>query len=222
MKWFGNLIWGLVFIAIGLIWAINSLGIADINIFFAGWWTLFIIVPSLVGLIKGQNRTWSILWLAIGVTLLLTAQGIYIARQLFVPIVFVIIGLSIIFHDAVGKTVRDKIKNLNKDGLEEYGATFGGQKVVLQNDEFKNASLSAVFGGVEFDIRSCNVQNEQVIDASAIFGGVEIWVPQNVNVKVKSTPIFGGVSNKTIRTNQENMPTLYINALCMFGGVDIK
>jgi len=34
MKKIGNLLWGLVFIVLGLIFALNALGIANINIFF--------------------------------------------------------------------------------------------------------------------------------------------------------------------------------------------
>ena len=57
MKRFGNLLWGLVFIAIGIIIAVNSLGIAKINIFFDGWWTLFIIVPCFIGLFKNEDKS---------------------------------------------------------------------------------------------------------------------------------------------------------------------
>ena len=50
MKKFGNILWGLVFIAVGLIIGLNAMGITNINIFFKGWWTLFIIIPSLINL----------------------------------------------------------------------------------------------------------------------------------------------------------------------------
>ena len=45
MKKFRNILWGLVLIILGLIFGGNALGITDINLFFDGWWTLFIIVP---------------------------------------------------------------------------------------------------------------------------------------------------------------------------------
>ena len=41
-----DILWGLLLIVVGIIWGINSLGIVKIDIFFDGWWTLFIIVPS--------------------------------------------------------------------------------------------------------------------------------------------------------------------------------
>lgn len=225
MKKFGNILWGIVFIAIGLIIALNVLGITHINIFFGGWWTLFIIVPSIIGLFKNDDKTWSLIWLLIGILLLLSARGIMsfaVLGKMIVPGILIIVGLSIIFKDVIHDKVNKKIKELNKDGLEEYAATFSGQKVDLQGDEFKGAKLDAVFGGVEFNIKNANINEDKIIDCSAIFGGIDIFVPSHVNVKVKSTPIFGGVSNKVPFIKGEDVKTIYINAFCLFGGVDIK
>ena len=52
MKKVGNILWGIVLIIIGLIIGGNALGIVNINIFFDGWWTLFIIIPCFIGLFK--------------------------------------------------------------------------------------------------------------------------------------------------------------------------
>ena len=43
----------------------------------------------------------------------------------------------------------------------------------------------------------------------------------DVNVKIKGTPIFGGVNNKSL-SSKDNEKVIYIDAFCMFGGVDIK
>jgi len=227
MKKLGNVLWGLVIIAIGIIIGLNSLGIANINIFFSGWWTLFIIVPSFIGLIKEDNKTWSIIWLVVGIVILLCAQDILsfrVIRKLIIPFILVMVGISIIFKDSINKNVSDKIKSLNnnKDGLEEYCATFGGQKIDLSGQEFKGANIDAVFGGVDIDLTNSTITKDQVINANAIFGGIDIKVPQNVNIKVKSTPIFGGVSNKVKTQYNESLPTIYINSVALFGGVDIK
>ena len=66
------------------------------------------------------------------------------------------------------------------------------------------------------------MEGDCVIQASAVFGGIDILVPAGVNVKVSSNSIFGGVSNKTVSSRDGNAVTLYIKADCMFGGVDIK
>lgn len=50
MKNITKILWGTTLIAVGGIIALNAFGITDIELFFAGWWTLFIIVPCLVGI----------------------------------------------------------------------------------------------------------------------------------------------------------------------------
>ena len=51
MKNITKILWGTALIAVGGIIALNAFGITDIELFFDGWWTLFIIVPCLVGII---------------------------------------------------------------------------------------------------------------------------------------------------------------------------
>lgn len=225
MKKFGNLLWGLVFIVLGLIFALNILGIANINIFFNGWWTLFIIIPSIIGFIKGPERIGDFIGLVIGIALLLCAQGILrfdMVIKLSVPFALIMIGIYFIFKDSINKKVTNKIKELNKTNLKEYAATFGENKINMQNEEFDGADLTAVFGAVDLDLRGAIIKKEQVINATAIFGGIEIKAPENVNVKVKSTSIFGGVDNKVNNSKDETIPTIYINVFCMFGGASIK
>ena len=55
MKKVSNILWGILLIVVGVIWALNSTGVANINIFFRGWWTLFIIVPSIIGIVENPK-----------------------------------------------------------------------------------------------------------------------------------------------------------------------
>jgi len=224
MKDKGNIIWGILLIAIGIIIGLNSLGIADINIFFDGWWTLFIIIPSLIDIIKAPTKTGNYLWLALGVVLLLCAQEILSFKtvgKLIFPAILVCIGLSILLKDKVGTKVKEKIKSLNEDDLEEYYATFSGQEINPKGEEFKGASLNAVFGGIDLNLTEAQIQKDTLINVTSVFGGIDIKVPSNVNVKVQSTSIFGGVDNNVKKYN-ESLPTIYVKAFCLFGGADIK
>ncbi len=227
MKKFGNILWGLVFIVIGLILAVNALGIADINIFFDGWWTLFIIIPCFIGIFKDNEKTGNIIGLLIGIALLLCCQNVLdfeMIWKLIIPAILIAIGISFIFKDTINSKINKEIKKLNESQKDTNGycATFSGQNVRFDNEEFKGANLTAVFGGVKCDLRQAIINNDVVINAEAIFGGIEIYVPDNVEVKIKSTPIFGGVSDKTLHGNKENTHIIYVNATTVFGGVDIK
>ena len=141
MKKFGNILWGLIFIVIGLIFGLNALGITNINVFFDGWWTLFIIVPCLIGIFKEKEKTGSIIGVLIGLALLLCAQDILsfdIVWKLLLPVILVLIGLSFIFKDTVGRKVKEEINKLNKNQKDDnsHCATFSGQKVRFDGEEF--------------------------------------------------------------------------------------
>ena len=227
MKKFGNVLWGIVLIVVGLIIGGNALGITSIDIFFDGWWTLFIIIPCFIGLFKEKEKTGNLIGLLIGVALLLACQNILdfdLIWKLAFPTILVIIGLSIIFKDALGGKVSSEIKKLNekRNGENSYCATFAGQNVKFDGEKFTGAYLTAVFGGVKCDLRNAIIDSDVVINASSTFGGIEIYVPSNVKIKIKSIPIFGGVENKANTKTDENSHTIYINSTAVFGGVEIK
>lgn len=226
MKKFENILWGIAFIVVGLILAGNAIGITNIDIFFDGWWTLFIIVPCFIGLFNDSDKTGNVIGLVIGGALLLACQGLLnfeMVWKLVVPVALVIIGVSIIFKDSIHGKINSEISKINKSqkDIPSYCATFSEQNANFENEEFKGADLTAVFGGVKCDLRQAIINSDTIIKAESIFGGVEIYVPSNVKVKIKSTPIFGGVTDKSVH-NQESEHTIYINSTCIFGGVDIK
>lgn len=79
-----------------------------------------------------------------------------------------------------------------------------------------------MFGGIKCDLRGAIIEKDCVINASAVFGGVDIFLPAYVNVKVRSNSIFGGVSDKKHRNSPQNTVTVYVNGSGMFGGVEIQ
>ena len=226
MKSFGNVLWGIVLIVVGLIIGGNALGITNINIFFDGWWTLFIIVPCFIGLFKEREKTGNIIGLLIGVALLLCCQDLLnfdMIWKLALPTVLIIIGISFIFKDTFNSKISKEINKLNENRPKdsEYCATFSGQNVKFDGEKFNGAELTAVFGGVKCDLTKAIIENDVVINATSVFGGIDILVPENVKVKIKSSSIFGGVDEKK-KSDTTDGHTIYVNATCIFGGVDIK
>lgn len=225
MNKISNLLWGLVFIIIGLIFGVNALGLADINIFFDGWWTLFIIVPCFIDLFKDEDKTGNIIGIIIGICLLLGCLEIIdfaLIFKLIVPVVLIIIGLSFIFKDTVNNKIKKEIKNLNKKDSKEYCSTFGGQTINFNNEEFTGCSLTAIFGGIKCDLKNSIIKEDTLITTSAIFGGITIYVPENIDVKITSTSIFGGVSDERKIKSKDTKNTIYIEATSLFGGIEIK
>ncbi len=231
MSRFKNLLWGLLLVVIGVIIGLNALGVTDITIFFKGWWTLFIIVPSAIGLFDKGSKTGNIIGLLIGVALLLACQEYItfdILWKLALPVILVILGIAVIFKDVSSKKINKKIESLKKDNNEktnkenEFCAVFSGQTLNFTGEQFKGATLNAIFGGIKCDLSCAIIDEDVLINADAIFGGIDIFLPSDVKVKVKSSSLFGGVTNKTIPSEDALAPTVYINTNCMFGGVDVK
>lgn len=220
-----NILWGLVFIVAGVIFGLNALNITDINIFFDGWWTLFIIVPCFIGLFKDEDKSSNLIGLVIGICLLLGCINIIefaLIWKLMVPVILVMIGLSFIFKDTLNSKIKKEIKKLNKTEQKEYCSCFSGQTIDFNNEEFKGCTISAIFGGVKCDLKNAIIKNDVVINATSIFGGITIYVPENVNVKISATSIFGGVSDERKNKTKNNEYTIYINTTSMFGGIEIK
>jgi predicted membrane protein len=162
--------------------------------------------------------------LIIGVLLLLAAQGLFefeILWEILLPVIVVLIGLFLIFGNKVDFNVKEKTKCLDSKDTENIFVAFGEQNVNKAGENFEKANLNAIFGSVKLDLREAKLEKETVIGAWAIFGGIEILVPKDCIVKVKGTPIFGGISNE--RKNKEDAKkTIYIEGYAVFGGIEIK
>ena len=52
-------------------------------------------------------------------------------------------------------------------------------------------------------------------------GGIDIILPDDVNLKLNTTCILGGIDDKS-KKNKDAKVTIYLNATCVFGGIDIK
>jgi predicted membrane protein len=220
MKRSTNIIIGLVLIAMGIIIGLRELDIVNINVFFKGWWTLFIIIPSLISLINDDDKYTSLTILTIGILLLLGARDIIdinTAVSLIFPVCIIFLGLYLVFKSSRKNKYKEKFKDTkcNRDHI----AVFASDKFVSGKD-FESCNCLSLFGGVDLDLREAVIKDDVIIKSVNIFGSSDIRVPKDVNVEVNSASIFGGVDNKVI--NKDKKPTIYVESVCIFGGMDIK
>lgn len=128
-----KVLWGTLLVVFGAALAGRVLGILDFNLFFPGWWTLFIIIPSAISLISGNNIASSIGGLSVGLLLLMTQSGVIGWQdfgKLLVALVFVVIGFSFLFpgdkdHKRANKKEykqrSEDFKSKHRDKAYEYG-----------------------------------------------------------------------------------------------------
>ncbi|MGN1084031.1 MAG: LiaF transmembrane domain-containing protein [Lachnospiraceae bacterium] len=213
-----NILWGLVLIAVGIVVGGKVMGFWEFSVFFPGWWTLLIIFPCFIGMIKNGPGPVNTIIMLCGILLLLERNNVIagnVIAKLLIPEIFFIIGLFVLFGSLFAGTRH------HYNGKQAYTATFAGNAVApSESTAFEGCAAEAVFGGLDLDLRNAVIEDGAVIEAVSIFGGVDIKVPADVNVKVKRTALFGGAKSHV--ENHAGRPVLYVNALCMFGGVDIK
>ncbi|HET7723329.1 MAG TPA: DUF1707 domain-containing protein [Propionibacteriaceae bacterium] len=82
--------------------------------------------------------------------------------------------------------------------------------------------LFAVFGGLELDFTDAVwTSDEIVVEAYAVFGGVDIKVPDGVDVVNQAVAVFGGADVKRI-TPVPGGRRVVLKGLAAFGGMDVK
>jgi predicted membrane protein len=105
-------------------------------------------------------------------------------------------------------------------------AIFSGVRRRIDSQDFQGGEAFAMFGGVEIDMRKAvSTREEILIEANAIFGGIDLKVPENWNVTVRGSGIFGGYEDKTMDTRlapDAKQPHLIVNGFAIFGGVNIQ
>ncbi len=225
-----NILWGLIFIIAGLGFAGNVLFGWNFDLFFPGWWTLFIIIPCFISMIRNGFGFGATLGFIIGVLLLLRNYVEFSINLwgLIVPAILIYIGLRLIFQKSHFRYHKNDNSNDQPGGgftsanKKEYSAVFSSNNIHLNGEPFTGADLNAVFGSIVLDLRDAIIQNDVEISANAIFAGIDIYIPRGVRVKINNVPIFGGVSNKVSQSEETGSPTIYLNSTCMFGGIDIK
>jgi hypothetical protein len=80
-----------------------------------------------------------------------------------------------------------------------------------------------IFGGADIDFTDAIFTTPNVtIKILCLFGGDNIYVPENVNVVSKAFCILGGIDNTAPSIASRQAPTLTIEGLVLFGGLDIK
>ncbi len=106
--------------------------------------------------------------------------------------------------------------------MKSTTAIFSGQEIKYDFQSFEGGNLTALFGGIDCDLKNAILGEELYINVFVAFGGVDIFLPDDVDVEISSHCLFGGVSDKREKISTPFKTRVHINVNCAFGGVDIK
>ena len=225
----GNNLIGLALVAVGLIVVGNVMNWWNISLFFRGWWTLFIIIPCAHNIRRDGFRSGSGFGLVLGILLLLSQWNWFsfgLGIRLLLPIALIVYGLKVV----LGGSRRNKSAEFGtipdgyveeRDAEELFGSRADAADMNSSWEEFSGTNVSAIFGGSDLNLKSAVIVDDVTINATAVFGGIDIVLPDDVNVKMSSTSLFGGTDNHVKRPSVPEWPTVYIKATAVFGGIDV-
>ena len=233
-KDYSALIWGLIFVAVGIIFGGNALNIWYIDIFFPGWWTLFLIIPGLISMVRYGFNWGSGILVIIGLVLLFDALDIIddgVIWKLIFPLVLVAVGISIIasfFRTGTKKGIESdeysKSKSYKYDSTQypRYTAILGGGDYKNNTEDLKGVVAEAILGGLSIDLRDAKITEDIVLELTAVLGGIDIFIPDNVRVEIISgVPVLGGFEHK-INRNAISGPKVRIKYTAVLGGIEVK
>lgn len=99
-------------------------------------------------------------------------------------------------------------------------AIFGGGERNGRWRVKRRTNAVAVFGGHDLDMTDAVFEGREVtIWAFAVFGGIDITVPEGVSVRNEGVGIFGGFGARGSDDPDPNAPVVVVKGLALFGGV---
>jgi predicted membrane protein len=220
----GRLLLGLVVVSLGSLFLLDSAGALDAGRAIDRWWPVVLVAAGALTLaerppsiMRGTLLTGAGLFLLAFTTDLVDES----AWSYVWPALLIVAGLAIVVRwggRAIPASERD-------DDVVRSTAIFGGSELASTAQRFRGAWLTAIFGGITLDLRDAVPAAQGAsVNATAAFGGIEILVPRGWRISTRSTPILGGLEDKTDHASAPaaDAPTLHVDVVAILGGVEIK
>jgi len=234
-------VFALTLIVAGVLLFLDNLGLLPIpNI--RAYWPLVPIAWALVIIERRRGPHTMIRVLAVivfgGLLLLGSLHVIHMTARLFFPLLLIYLGVIILISrgrermcrwppDRFGAGSYTRESSYSENKLME-SVVFSGSERRVESQNFEGGKVEAVFGGIELDLSGAAItlpERRVVLEANAVFGGIEIRIPRTWRVERQSEAVFGGFSDKSVPPRPEpgfDPPTLVIRGSAVFGGIEVK
>ncbi len=219
---------GLILVIIGTAILLDHMGILPVDRIWK-FWPLILIAVGATRFFESRNRVAGLILMMIGTLFQLSTLGyLHITVADFWPIILIAVGLGLIwsrFELRLPKLSPTSAEGPNKISV---ATLFGGVERRISMNNFAGGTATATFGGVELDFRSADIEGEEaVLYVEAVFGGIELVVPERWTVVYEGQSIFGGYADET-RPPLPDVPgaparkRLILRGQALFGGITVK
>lgn len=211
---------GVLVILVGLVLLLETTDVYEVDYLLQYVPSLFVLLGLYALVVSGfRNVVGAGLVIVVAGAWQLVALDYVQADQLWDlwPLVLVFFGLSILLGQ-----YRSKREPTRADHPTAV-AIFGGSEPRSASTQFTGADLTALFGGVELDVREASIADPPAhISTTVAFGGAEIRVPDEWDVRLDVLPLFGGASDERSSGGGDGEVDLVVTGVALFGGVSIE
>ncbi len=179
------------------------------------WWPLFLVVVGLASALSGNWRG-GLPTIAVAAAFLLYNLGILgLDGSSLWPVALIVIGAAITFRYWRFGTGRAP----EADDELNVACLFSGTNQISASEHFRGGNVSATFGNAEIDLRAAAaVDGVAAVNASALFGRINLRVPPDWAVDLRSSATFGSIESKRAEPSDPRA-RLTVTGSCLFGGI---
>ncbi len=208
-----KLIVGLFFTAVGLLLTLDNLRMLPAERYLRYWPVVLIVI----GVVKLPRIFGAILAAAGALMLAYNLHWIRFTVFDLWPVLLIGFGVATVMR-ALGYGHRV----VENDSSRDIWVVFGSRNVTNTSRDFSGANIFAFMGGCQLDLTDANIaRSPAVIDATAIWGGIEIFVPERWEVVGEVVPFMGGFEIKAAPVGKPERQ-LIVRGAAVMGGIEVK
>jgi predicted membrane protein len=210
-----RLVFGLVFVALGVVLLLDQAGRISTWSVLARWWPVVLVLAGVAQLVtRPRNRVGGLVVGAIGGTLLLWTLGIVSTPALLWPVLLIGFGLWLLVRRPAG---RDAAVT-----ADDVVVVFGDREARVPAGPLTDRSVTAVFGDVDLDLTAATIEERARIRVTCVFADVDLVVPAGWNVTVSGPEILGGVKVRQASGPPADAPVLYLEIVLVLGDIEVR
>jgi len=215
---------GTIIVIVGLLLLLSTTGIYDVGNLWRYVPSLFVLLGVWALVNSGfRNVTGPIVLIVIAGTVQLLALDLITGEAIasWWPVLIILFGLSLLF----GRFRQERrVPAVSTDDVDLIGV-FAGNERRITSESFRGGTATALFGGVDVDLRDAAVADPPaVLTVTALFGGAEITVPRDWTVAIDVLPVLGGVEDERRGPTAASAEDadLVVTGFVAFGGITVK
>ena len=209
-----KLILGIFFTILGILWTADNLALLRADDFLR-FWPAVVVMIGLVKLADPTRRVIGVILTVVGASLLAyTAGWLRFTIFDFWPLLVILVGATIVIR-ALGF----RLPSPSNADSDQVWAVLSQRKVRETARDYNGGGVFAFMGGCELDLTQADIiHSPAIIDTFAMWGGIEIYVPENWEVVGEVIPFMAGL-NTAAGTPERR---LIVRGATVMGGIEVK